>query len=488
MHDEDTPTPEDDLLSLLSSAPLHDDVLDGFVDGFGEEAAREILNSEDKLDYLREIALGVAPGAGWTEAATTTDEAGRLNLELLCIALEARVRAYPAATLTIESSGGKRSVTPSPIADVPDDLVAPVQLSDGLVRFAVEDLGLPPAISFSSAKLPAWASDLLGEYATETLTETGAVSELLLEGEADLAARYALGLWLYRWHPGTGDPAHPFDEALSRLELGALAWQLAEDFGTADQARQWLDGAGPAILRLAQRSLTWLGWRRLLADRVLMEASSAYVSALPDASDAGEVQRLHQILTNQDLQARQLFDGSLTPEDFAVHQPREAALVAGEGVAVQIDGGASNYDPQRVPPRSVMAGGAVSWQVIRNGENLELQVLVQAGENPVEELLATVICDDEPEQQLRLKYQSGAYSGAAEIPWPPEHIELHIHHASYPGEFRTESERAATLQAIEAFVYSRREIFGDAATRSSPVEGLLERPFLCELAAWYRGE
>lgn len=484
MHDEDTPTPHDDpLLSQLAGVPLHEDILDGFTDGFGEAVARGILDSPERLDYLRTLAIGVMPGPGWIRAATERTDAGGLNLELLHAAMAARGEALPRAELSLIAEGDGGTISPSWAADHPDDLLAEVSLAGGRAIFAADDLRLPAAVRFTSV-VPPWVTQLLGEHVVATLAAGEPIPELLLGDEAHPVARYALGLWLYRWHPGTGEPERPFDDALLRVELGTLARQQAENFGVAEPGRNWLRDGGAAILRLAHRSESWSGWRRRIADQLLLDASRAYMDSLPEETDTPRIRRLHDSLALQDYEVRAALVAELAPEGFAVQPAREPALTAGASGQTQVGAGFLGFDPRRVPPRSVSsAQRPVSWRAVEGDDAVEVQVIVAAGEAPVDSLNATVICDEQ-HHELSLPLRDGAYRGALVAEEPPYQVEIELHHPDFPGPHRPAAAQRITRQAIQDFVTARRRLFHDSGLPGIAIEELPERPFLAELVAW----
>lgn len=484
MHDEDPPTPHDPLLSQLAGAPLYEDILDGFTDGFGEAVARGILDSPERLEYLRTIAIGVMPGAGWIRGATERTDAGGLNLELLHVAMAARGEALPRAELSLVADADGGSISPSWVADHPDDLLAEVSLAGGRAIFAADDLRLPAAVRLTSTDPPQWVTQLLGEHVVATLAAGEPIPELLLDDEAHPVARYALGLWLYRWHPGTGEPERPFDDALLRVELGTLARQQAENFDLAEPGRNWLRDGGAAILKLAHRSESWSGWRRRIADQLLFDASGAYVDSLPEETDTPQIRRLHDSLALQDREARVALAVELAPEGFAVQPAREPALTAGTSGQAQVGAGFLGFDPRRVPPRSVSsAQQPVSWRAVEGDEAVEVQVIVAAGEAPVDSLNATVICDGQ-HHELSLPLRAGAYRATLVAEEPPYHVEIELHHPDFPGPHRPAAEQRITRWAIQDFVTARRGLFHEPGLPGVAVEELPERPFLAELVAW----
>lgn len=464
MHDDDLTDADLRLVELLSSAPVHDVILDGIVGGFGVEQASEVLARPDWLAYLRTVVAEVAPGRGWLAAATEDGEVGRLNRELLHQAMDVRAPFEAAPRLRVRRDATLTRVTPPWPQPTSADQTSTLRLTGGHATWSIDNLELPPALRFPPQAQPGWVEDLY-DQGTAAAIEQGSDSVRVppLTGEPHPLGRLALGAWLLRWHPGTADPAHPFDEELLRAELGTIAWRHADLLGSTQPARDWLDGTGEALTELARRAGSWSGWRRRLADEVLREARAAQREFAPVASPIRLPMR----------PSRRVLDGGL-------------ALVAGD-VSDGSRVGHFAVDPRLVPPRSVeWSESAGLWEITDEGAGPQLHLLVGAGDRPVPGLDVTLELDGEV-FRLRLDHGEDGYELSRALRFVPVEVHADVGHPDFPGPVRTAAEVAATHSTVSWIVDERRELFREIDGVGSDAPDLLARPFVAELTAWDPG-
>lgn len=267
--------------------------------------------------------------------------------------------------------------------------------------------------------------------------------------DPETASRLELGGWLKRWHPGTGDPARPFSEALLSLELAVAEWEA--EGAVADAAL-----SSASVEALAGRVAAWSGWRRALADDVV----AAAVRAL-SAGGRGD-------------------DAPTADDPFAVGSRAQFALAAsGQGDApTAVLSGAVILPPHHLPARSVAPEAAGVWHLTDDGD-VVVDVKVSVGDRPVEALTGHVAADGRL-QTLPLPRSGPVYRGTLELDAFPDHITVYATGGGAPGT----EEEAAAVQGFVAAILSRR---ADERARwdglARPPVGRADRPFLCELVA-----
>lgn len=445
-------------LELMVGATNVDSFLDEILEGFSEERAREVLASPTRLNEFKALVVHVAPGLGFKLAAAQPTPMGRLNAELFFIALQHRVAAAATDRPQITQEDGHTLIVPDAREHSDRTLMAHVELPDGQLWWSPLALDEQPVIQYI-APAPSWVA----EFGSRSLDEL---------------ARYALGRWLYRWHPGTGQPDNLFDETLLRLELGALAWQNSEYLGSDEAARQWLRGGAQPLLGLADRIQGWFGWQRELADNALLTMCDAYLALYPTDPRAADIAQLADMLRGVgvllDLQAYRLRRHRGAPE---------LALVAGDETAELIASGVIEIDPTRVPARSVSRlRPAATWELI-NSDQLELCLRVAAGDSPVDELTALVSVGAS-EHAIVLERTGAVYAGSIEVDYAFDEAEIEIVAPGAEGRGRPPHERQTLAHGIEDVVETRRAIYADWGELGVECTGLTDRPFLVELAAW----
>lgn len=469
-----------ELVRLLRESAAADELVSEVRGGFSPERAALFLESPEKFAELADLVSNLAPGAGWFLASATRSERGRLNLRLLDRVL--RLRPTPDDhRFRIERRNGTTRLTVKTSPDEPAS-GAEIRLPAGRAIWSSTDLDAPPEIEFSG-QTPVWLADLIGEASAEAVA-SGADAVDVDEGpEISVLSRYALGLWLHRWHPGgTSEQASPFDESLLRVELGALASQAAPSSGASDQAAEWLNGTGLHILALADRIQSWTGWRRVLADSVLTAASRAYAAAFPRAPETEMIRALSQALERGDAEAAELADEFAEFATQDLPEPKQAML-AGQPGQSRVSG-VTTVDPLLVPPRSVSAlAPNVIWELVDQDGVTGLQVTVAPGDTPVSCLEATVMFDDQS-QTIRLPHEAAGYRGILETPAEPPDTEVYVHDVGVPGPFRGPEAVQATRAWIEALLEARRDVLGSVEVDDGLALVDPERPFLAELVDW----
>lgn len=297
------------------------------------------------------------------------------------------------------------------------------------------------------------------------------------------ADRYELGVWLKQSHPGTGIRANPFDETLLDLELGALAWENVEALGGLAAVREALDAAGPAILSLARRIDGWSGWRRSLADAVLLSASQAFVATHPDAPETPTVARIAAALQTGEPVASALDDDLVTRRPMT---QRDLALAAGEQQPGRpLAKGSVVVNPALVEPRSVAPDPEGSWEVVEDDEDtILLRIRVSVGDSPAEALTAYVTLDGEADV-VDLPRNAALYLGALRLSDVPNTLRVE---ATSPGLVPSaphhDDDVAALRAAIDKVIRERHARAASYDDGSIDALTHLNRPFLCELVAW----
>ncbi|SHJ61306.1 hypothetical protein SAMN02745244_02890 [Tessaracoccus bendigoensis DSM 12906] len=299
-------------------------------------------------------------------------------------------------------------------------------------------------------------------------------------GGARTPARYELGVWLKETPPGTGDPANPFDEALLDLELGALAWENARALASTDAARVALDGAGPTLLGLAVRIDGWTGWRRELADEVLLTACRAFVATHPDAQETPAVGRVIAALEVGGSAADAVDDG-LVPVR-ASGRDAFALAAGGEGSEDVVLAGSVLIDPDQIEPRSVAPGWDGLWEVTEGAE-VGLRIRVAVGDTPVEALTAHVTLDA-VQFTVELAREDVAYDGGIVLDDVPGAVRVEATALDGEPSAASDDEIREQQEAIARVLEGRRAAYDGGAVNPLP---LANRPFLCELVAWDPG-
>ena len=453
-------------LELLASPPTVDLVLDDILNGFSVERAREVLDSPEKLNHLLTIVAQVAPGLGWKLASSGTTEASRLNAQLLFAALQHRAETADIDTPLVTQLDELTTIVPGRLAAADRALLAHVALPDGDLWWDPLNLDEPPIVAYQG-DAPRWVAEVGPQSA----------------GQHPLG-RYALGRWLFRWHPGTGQHHNPFDEPLLRLELGVLAWQNASHLGSTEAATHWLRDSGTTLLMLVNRVQHWTGWRRELADDLLAPAADAYLATQPDSGPAAAIRDLADRLRHAETLVQLSGIDQLRPADFsATPEAAELALVAGESSNQVIAQGLVTIDPRCVPPRSIARRQMQAmWEVV-DGPHPELHVLVVAGETPVEMLQAQLVADG-VESVLELRRTGSLYSGNVQLEQLPDRLDVQIVHPEHGRDSRPANQREDFIADIESIIETRQEIYLDLTDLSVDCTVLVDRPFLAELVAW----
>ncbi len=461
-----------DVLSLLQDAAAADDIVTEIREGFTAERALLFLESTTGFEDLADLVRYVAPGPGWRKVASRPDETGRLNRELLAWA--DLVRAHPLDTHLVEWDADRTRAygraSSDPVA------AASIELPGGTATWDCATFDTVSSVDFVGPS-PVWLPDVIGPGAAAALDRGAESLEVGYGRDTEPLSRYALGAWLHRWHPGTGVPDQPFAADLLRIEVGTLAWQLEEILGSAGPAAVWLDGQGSQILALGSRIRAWTGWRRNLADGVLKDACAAYVDVWPDGPDAAGVRQLGESLARVDAEAELLDCDALSELGLA--------LVAGDRSDDEvIRRGLGTVDPVQVPPRSIHADAPnVVWKIVRRDDEVELDIMVAAGEQPVPSLDATVLVD-RARHVVDLVADGRGYRATITLDEDPDEVTVHVHAPGFPGPFRTSDEVEASRRLIGAVLTARRTIFDSIATDDGSLRGASDAPFLAELVCW----
>lgn len=461
------------LLTLLRNAAPADALVTEMLDGFSAERAALFLESPEHFASLADLMPFIAPGRGWYRAAAEPGETGRLNRKLLRRA--ERLRPETSETHVVTRRGAHTQIA---ARRRPQDAAAyaVVDLPGGEARWDCAELAEVAAVDFDGTP-PGWLVGLIGADAAAAVAAGADVVEVDEGEDAGGLARYAFACWLFRRHPGTGDPWRPFAEDVLRIELGTLAWQAAPMLGSTRSAAEWLDGAGLAVLALHARIQSWTGWRRAAADDVVREACEAYLGTWPSAPDAGGVRTLRGALATEDAVVA-LFEPD-SPASLGL------ALVAGhdsDGGEVVL-GGEATVDPDLVPPRSVFAQTPnVRWEVLE-GDDVMLTVAVAAGDAPVAALAATVIVDGST-HVLDLPREGRRYRAVLALAVAPWDVRVHVHERGAAGPFRDPEGVTVALDAVDVVLSARRTVYDllasdDGLPRFSP-----DAPFLAELMCW----
>lgn len=477
-------SPDDLSLLLLLKGSADAERLAGEVEGgFDADRARQFLESDEQWALLQGFVTHVAPGVGWYLAAASSDERGRHNRDLLNRALSVRGADDDAeeAHYAVHRDGGLIELRPSWLDahdDVPD-VLATLKLPDGWATWDPGRLASPPAIRTATADAP-WLPGLLTEQATADLRAGARTVETDPWEEPSPLGRYALGLWLQRWHPGARDRRFPFDEGLLRLELGTEAWLQETTLGSTAEASRLLQGTATHVVAAHHRIQAWSGWRRVLADDLLRHACDAFVSTQAHDDQLPIVRAVRQSLLAEDAQVEEAF-----PEDWLPAQPEpELATVAGEAAA---GGGRATVDPLLVPARSVAPDMPnVSWLVEVGDERISIHVTVAAGNSPVESLRATVVADGQ-QVVVELPREGAEYRGQGTLPFLPEEVAVQVHGGEAPVSFRDQRSIRRTCAWIDAVTRSRRDTYEIVPALGEELLLDAARPYLAELAAWRPG-
>ncbi|HMR47844.1 MAG TPA: hypothetical protein PKE40_01115 [Arachnia sp.] len=347
-------------------------------------------------------------------------------------------------------------------------------LADGGVSWTSREAEVPSRVEYAGA--PTWVAEVLGEDVVEEIA-AGADELFLDETPASaLLSRYALGLWLHRWHPG-GSYRQPFAEGWLRVELGVLAWRAAGLLGSTAAASGWLDGAGREIVGLTREIHDWTGWRRSLADAVIDDACQAYLELFPDASDADEVRRLGQVAqrVGADLSEFWARLAPLGEDDLAL---------AASGISVGDQAVEFTVDPAVVPPRSVASGSTNALVEVAEGERgTEVRVLVALGDQPVPGLVATLVVDGS-RHTVELPLLEDGYLGALAVLIAPQRLEVYVHAPGHTGPLRSPDAVRATRDYIDAVLTARQAVYDAITGDGHELRGLSSVPFLAEIAGW----
>lgn len=469
---DDFSEPDLHLLALLRGAGDADRLVDEIIQGFSAERAALMLESTEHFARLAELVVSIAPGRGWYHTAATPDETGLLNRRLL-LRVEL-LRTDPTHTHGVDR-GDRHTRLVSRRVRVDAVSSATVALPGGWATWDCADLSETAVVGFEGA-VPEWLAGLVGASAAGAVV-SGAAAIDTEEGQSGgLLARYALANWIFERHPGTGDPEHPFHEALHRIELGTLAWEAQSLLGTKQRAAEWLTGTGKQIVALNRRIQSWTGWRRSLAERVVQAACDAYLETWPAAADVAGVRQLRDALARADAQVEML--------DYAELSEPDVALVAGHATGGDIlRRDEFTVDPLLVPARSIHASAPnARWDIIE-GDELELMISAAPGDSPVASVAATVIVDGHA-QVIGLSRGELGYRGSLILTAEPESVEVHVHAVGVSGPFRDSEAVEETRRQIQAVLTTRRDVFDSLIGDDGSLRFQPAGPFLAELVSW----
>lgn len=470
MTDNEFPVSDLEVFRLLADGAAADELASEIEDGFSADRARLFLDSAERFEDLADLVYYVEPGSGWYRAAAQPDELGTLNRRLLTRALEVRHNDPDDLYQVTRSEGWTRLAQRHGWLDVAE--TTSVTLPGGTATWASRGAGLPSAVEYSGAQ-PGWLEDLLGAECAAALSDGAGALSPDETRTGDLLSRYALGLWLERWHPG-GTVSHAFPEGLLRLELGTVAWRAAEALGSTAEARRWLADGGDEIVALAGLLHTWSGWPRALAAAVLDDAALAYVDLFPDASDAARVRGIVDGL------------GEAGSDVIAPRPPARRALALVAGVTLAYGDQAEEFavDPAQVPARSVSAAARNALvEIVEGASGTQIRVSVAQGQQPVPALAATLVVDGDS-HVIALPLSAGGYEGVFDGADEPHSVDVHVHEPGRSGPFRGADAIEETLRYIDAVLAARRAVYEDLDDDGEGLRGLPSVPFLAEIAGW----
>lgn len=424
------------------------------------------------LEILRLLAASPAPGGDWLLAAGQPGEVGRANRRVLLRAMRAYHQGpYNRYWITRIGDTTRLARTQGAL-DLAESTT--VDLPGGAASWASRDNDGPSGVEYVGAA-PTWLRELLGGAVVERLsrgTEEFFADETLA---AELLGRYALGLWLHRWHP-SGPRRQPFAEGALRVELGVLAWRASDLLGSTSAATEWLRGTADEIVALALRVHSWTGWRRALADGVLQDACQAYLALFPSTPEADEIRRLAEAIRDTaDLAPFWATLAPLTRDDLAL----VASTISLGDQAVEFA-----VDAAAVPPRSVSASRMNAVVEVADGERAtEIRILVSPGDQPVAGLAATLIVDGE-RHTIELPRWEGGYVGVLEMFSEPGRIEIHVHELGYAGPLRSPVAVQTTREYIDAVLSARQATYDAISGEGEEIRGLSSVPFVAEILGW----